>query len=219
MENPEEPGASLGRRERKKLETHQNIRRIALDLALEVGAENLTIEAITEAADVSQRTFFNYFSSKEDALISDASAAAEKLLPRIVNRPADESPLQVLRTVITESDLFSFLQADRERALARFRLVRENDSLMSRQLGQFDLLERSFAEAIAERLGLDPEQDLRPNLLAGVISSVLRVAMVHWTADGQKPLSDVISAAFDLLEQGLLTDPGTGTGTAKPKNL
>lgn len=207
-EGCEEP---LGRRERKKLETHQNIRRVALDIALEIGAENLTVEAITEAADVSQRTFFNYFSSKEDALTTDASAMAEKLVPRIVNRPAEESPLHVLRTALLDSDPFAFLHADRERTLARFRLIRKNAALMSRQLTQFAHLERTFAEAIAERLGLDPEQDLRPNLLAGITSSVLRVAMSHWTADGQKPLREVISSAFDLLEQGLLTNQGTGT--------
>lgn len=211
MGSTEELDASLSRRERKKLETHHNIRRVALDVALEIGVESLTVEAITEAADVSQRTFFNYFSSKEDALISDASAAAEKLRPRILNRPAHESPLQALRMAITESDPLSFLHADRDRALARFRLVRDNDALMSRQLRQFSLLERSLAEAIAERLQLDPDSDLRPNLLAGVVSSVLRVAMSQWTADGQKPLSDVIGTAFDLLEQGLLTNSETGT--------
>lgn len=207
-EGCEEP---LGRRERKKLETHQNIRRVALDIALEIGAENLTVEAITEAADVSQRTFFNYFSSKEDALTIDASAMAEKLAPLIVNRPAEESPLHALRTTLLDSDPSTFMHADRERTLERFRLIRENPALTSRQLTQFAHLERTFAEAIAERLGLDPEHDLRPNLLAGITSSVLRVAMSHWTADGQKPLREVIGSAFDLLEQGLLTNHGTET--------
>lgn len=66
-----------------------------------------------------------------------------------------------------------------------------------------------LADAIADRLGLAPEQDLRPTLLAGIANSILRVAVVHWSTDGQQALSDVISSAFDLLEQGLFTSLGT----------
>lgn len=59
MENLDSTSASLGRRERKKLETRRTIRQAALTLALEEGVDKLTVEAITEAADVSPRTFFN----------------------------------------------------------------------------------------------------------------------------------------------------------------
>src|SRR5699024_9663967 len=97
-----EPVAVAGRRERKKMATRRTIRVAALDLALERGLENLTVEAISEAADVSPRTFFNYFPSKEDALVTDAAGLGEALAPRIVDRPADESPLHALRAVVTE---------------------------------------------------------------------------------------------------------------------
>ena len=207
MKNLDDVSVPGSRRERKKLETRRTIRRAALDLAVARGIENLTVEAITEAADVSPRTFFNYFASKEDALVTDAAEAAAALRPRILARPAIESPLQVLRTVITENDPFSLMQANRERALARQRLVQENPSLMSRQLVQYSQLEQTFAEAIAERIGVDPDEDLRPMLLAGVAGSVLRVALRHWAAGGSVPLSELLDSAFDQLEQGLLTDP------------
>lgn len=82
----------IGRRERKKLETRRAISRAALDLALENGLDNLTVEAISEAADVSPRTFFNYFPSKEDALVTDAARIGDELRPLILERPAGESP-------------------------------------------------------------------------------------------------------------------------------
>ncbi|HLR93260.1 MAG TPA: TetR family transcriptional regulator [Jiangellaceae bacterium] len=199
---------SLGRREQKKLKTRRVLKDAALDLALEQGVESLTVEAISEAAEVAPRTFFNYFSCKEDALVSEAAEAAADLHRMIVERPSAEPPLRALRAVIGQSDAISVAHADRERFLARQRLVQEHPPLMSRQLAQYARVERTFADALAERLGVDPDQDRRPELLAALTVSVLRVAMRRWTTDGQQSLYQQIDAAFDLLERGELTEPG-----------
>ncbi|SLM92510.1 acyl-CoA-like ligand-binding transcription factor [Brevibacterium yomogidense] len=197
------PDISL--RERKKLETRRMIRRVALDLAMEHGLEELTVEAIAQAAEISPRTFFNYFSHKEDALVTDAAAAASALHPAIVARPAEESPLHAIRAVITEHDLFSLMNTDRDRTLARQKLVQQHPTLTSRQLGQHALMEQALRDAVAERLGTDPESDLRPALVAGVAGSVMRIAIQRWTASDDTKLSDLLVSAFDMLEQGLLS--------------
>ena len=197
------PDISL--RERKKLETRRTIRRVALDLATEHGLEELTVEAISQGADISPRTFFNYFSHKEDALVTDAAAAAKTLHSEIVARPADESPLHAIRAVITEHDLFSLMNTDRDRTLARQKLVQQHPTLTSRQLSQHALMERSLRDAVAERLDTDPEADLRPALVAGVAGAVLRIAIQRWTARNDTTLSDLLVTAFDMLEQGLLS--------------
>lgn len=203
--------AAVGLRERKKVETRRSIRRAALDLAIEHGLENLTVEAIAQAADISPRTFFNYFSHKEDALVTDADQAAVELRPDIVARPAEESPLHAIRAVMTTNDPFSLMNADRDRALARQKLVQDNPTLLVRQLGRYAVLEGAFAEAVAERLDVDPEADLRPALVASVAAAALRVAVRRWTVDGSVQLTELLIAAFDELEQGLLT-AGTDTG-------
>lgn len=200
------PPAAVGLRERKKLETRRTISRVALDLALENGLDNLTVEAISEAADVSPRTFFNYFPSKEDALVTDAARIGDELRPRIIRRPAGESPMQVLRAVFIENDPFALVHANRDRALARQRLVQDNPTLIARQWAQHSQLERTVAEALAERFGVDPDEDLRPALLAGIAGSAVRAALRRWAGGGTGPLQHLLETTFDLLEQGLLTD-------------
>lgn len=207
MENSDESWNVVSLRERKKLETRRNIRQVALDLALQSGMANLTVEAIAEAAEVSPRTFFNYFSCKEDALVTDTAATVAELRPLIVNRPLDETPLQSLQAVLTEADPLSLTKANRERALARQRLVQDNPALMSRQLAQYSTMERELTGVFADRFGVDRDDDLRPALVAAVAVGIIRVALRRWTAGGTESLSNVLRSVFDLVDEGALTTP------------
>lgn len=207
MESLNDPLNTVGLRERKKVETRRTIRQVALDLALDRGVETLTVEAIAEAAEVSPRTFFNYFSSKEEALVSDTAAVATRLRSLIVERPRDESPMQSLCAVITGSEPQELMWADRERSPARQRLVQENPTLMSQQLAQYAAMENELAAAFAERLGVDPVEDLWPALLAAVSVSSIRVAIRRWTAGGTASLWDVLRSVFELVDEGVLTAP------------
>lgn len=67
-----------GLRERKKRERGQALRRAAIDLALEKGYHNVTVEDICERCGVSRRTFFNYYSSKEEALLGRADTVFDE---------------------------------------------------------------------------------------------------------------------------------------------
>ena len=212
----EAPQTDTGLRARKKNDTRRAIRTAALDLAVEVGLDALTVDGIAARAQVSPRTFFNYFAHKEDALVMDSAAGARTLQPLIVDRPAEESPLHAIRAVITETDLFSVMNSDRERTLARQRLVAQHPVLLARQLSLNARMENLLAESVGTRMGVDPAKDPRPALIAGVAGAAMRVAINRWAADGTTLLSDRISAAFDLLENGLLTDGGAWDGTGGP---
>lgn len=197
----------LGRRERKKAETRRALRDAALARALDLGLENLTVTAVTDAVDIAPRTFFNYFACKEDALVTDGAQTAAELREQILARPDDETPLAALRAALTRTDSMLTAEAGREQSLARQRLIQEHPSLLARQLAQFAVMERAFAEALSERLGVDPDGDLRPEMLAAVAIGAFRVAVRHWSADGSHPLVTEIERAFDALDAGVLTDP------------
>ena len=94
---PGETRVSL--RERKKLATRRSLRRIALDLVAERGFAHVTVEDIAEAADVSPRTFFNYFPSKEAALFGADPERIAALGERLVPRMPGETALEALRVV------------------------------------------------------------------------------------------------------------------------
>jgi AcrR family transcriptional regulator len=187
---------AAGRRERKKRETRSHIRRAALDLALERGVDHVTVEEITERADVSVRTFFNYFDCKEDALLEDLSESAAQLAADVVARPSGESPWQALRAALQASELLHADHCARERVLARQRLVRDNPTLLPRQLAQYAAVEARLIEATAQRLGVDPDVDLRPALLAALALCAVRVAMQRWAADGSRTPSKLVADAF-----------------------
>ena len=79
-----------GRRERKKLATRHALSSAALQLAAERGLENVTIEDITDQADVSLRTFRNYFASKYEAICAIAADRARHIGASLLERPASE---------------------------------------------------------------------------------------------------------------------------------
>lgn len=204
--------ATLGRRERKKVETRRAIRDAALALALESGVEGLTVAQVSEAADVAPRTFFNYFSCKEDALVTDGADAGAQLREAIIARPDDEAPVDSLRAAVIESALVAGMQSGREQMLQRQRLIQSNPGLLARQLAQFAMVERGLAEGVAERAGLDPD-DLRPATLAALVMGIVRVAIRRWTTDDSQSPTDLIASGFDLLQQVVFSDGATAERT------
>jgi len=77
-------------RERKRIETRQRLADAALDLVLREGLDAVTVEQISDRAGVSRRTFFNYFDSKDDALlVTSGFELTEEMLAQHAVRYAD----------------------------------------------------------------------------------------------------------------------------------
>ena len=88
-----------GLRERKKLATRLALHEAALRLVAERGLDAVSVDDIADRADVSPRTFFNYFPSKVDAILGLDPEAPRQQADAFLDRPAGESPVQALRAV------------------------------------------------------------------------------------------------------------------------
>ncbi|MCW2902925.1 MAG: transcriptional regulator, TetR family, partial [Streptosporangiaceae bacterium] len=86
-----------GRRERKKRRTREALVEAAFELFREKGFEATTVEEIADAVDVSSRTFFRYFASKEDVALTFQEEQLAAVLAALAARPADEPVVTALR--------------------------------------------------------------------------------------------------------------------------
>ncbi|MDO3700090.1 TetR family transcriptional regulator [Micromonospora sp. C28SCA-DRY-2] len=190
-----------GRRDRKKRLTRDALTTAALRLVAEHGLENVTVEQISEAADVSARTFFNYFSSKDEALIGNPAADRELLLARLVATPPGVPALEAIRLALTET--VETMQADRELWRLRLAVIERNPALLTRLIAGNAEAERAIVETIADRLGVPPDHG-HPALVAAVAGAAFRTALLRWAAEADtRPLGDLVHEAFAAVAAGL----------------
>ena len=194
---------TIGLRERKKAQTRRALAAAAIRLSIERGSpDRVTVEEISEAADVSPRTFFNYFSSKEDAVLGVDPERRTELRAELELRPADEAPVEALRAALLSTA--EGIDENAELWAQRLQLVREHPTLSAGYVASFADFERGMVEAMAARLGLDPDADLYPALVVATALTIMRVTVKHWQAtDADTPLADLLDVAFDQLADGL----------------
>jgi AcrR family transcriptional regulator len=196
-------------RERKKLQTRAALADAALRLALEKGPDHVTVEEIAEAADVSVRTFFNYFPHKEHAILGRNPEHLERALDRMRTAPADESPLTTVWYVV--QDVLRDLESDGELS-RRGELIMSSPTLLYQlMMSSFDD-ERQLTAALSERMG-EPAGSIRPTLIVSAAGVACRVAMeLHKSASG-RPIAELVREGLQLLAEGI--DPAFGPSIEK----
>ena len=195
-----------GLRERKKLATRQALSAAAIRLALEQGFDNVRVEDIAEAAGVSPRTFNNYFSSREEAIIAARNAQVERMAEALLARPAEESLLEALGNAMTvepdhpaDHDFPVGHMHLREPAREVTRLFLCNPSLHAEFLRSSAHARSPMVAAIAERTGSEPD-DLLPQVVTSAALGALRAAMHKWLADeASPPFQNVLRDALNQL--------------------
>lgn len=176
-------------RARRRRETQREIHAAILRLAALHGFEQVTVDMISAEAGVSRRTFFNYFPSKEAALVFAPQSLPEAELADFLAAPGTE-PAQVLR------DLMRMLVRqmehnvpDRDSISQVFVLAQQHPGVSAALLASFDAFERAVAAAVARRLGQQPD-DETPTLLAAVALASMRTGMQRWSRLEQREGAD-----------------------------
>jgi AcrR family transcriptional regulator len=194
-----------GLRERKKARTRQALIDTGLDLFIRQGFEHTTIDEIVNACDVSRRTFFRYFASKEDLFIAESDDRRTAMIAFLDQRPAAEAPWRSVRGAIV--DLARTHLGDRRRRLARARLIAHTPTLRAASLEAQRRWQQALVEALARRAGPDADL-LELHLMAGAATAALHAALEVWTADkGRGDLSQLVEQAFDRLAYGFARPP------------
>lgn len=200
--------AEPGLRERKRLATRRAIQLAALRLVKARGLEAVTIDEISHAADVSPRTFFNYFTSKESALVGDGPMRpSDAEVEAFVDSPG--SLLEDLARMMTAA-AESALQ-DQEIIQLRKSLAGEYPQLIVMRMQTFREFEAVLTGIVARRLAReDPDLAAQPARLdsrAQLVTKVAVAAMHHaWTCwvaepDTADSIVDRMRASFRELAE------------------
>ena len=186
----------LGLRERKKQQTREKIARVALDLFAERGYDETTLSDIAEAADVSPRTIFAYYESKEDILFCEEGAFIDRLRRTLEERPPGTTTIDAFR------EFFASIEPPDEQARLRKKVVTATPALDMRMRAQHGKLEPMLVESIARDLGAGPD-DVRSLLIAASMTAAfMSVRDRLFAAEaGGEPISH--DQAFAILDQVL----------------
>jgi AcrR family transcriptional regulator len=193
----------IGRRERKKQATALAIETAALELVRDLGLDSTTVEAISERADVTSRTFFNYYASKEDAVLGNVKTAGPIFDPSDFQSGAGSAFDRVraaIRNSLTES-------GEAERTLLRREAMGRYSQLVAREHRRMTSAGEELL-SLLERLLRDEDPDADPTDLhvravtvVHVIGAAYNIAAHLWSEDtrGQETFAEHFDAAFGLI--------------------
>src|SRR6185503_17879640 len=179
--------------QRKRQLVRQEIARAAWLLFAERGYEDTTVAEIARAAGISRRSFFRYFSSKEDVVIGTSDALAEDVLAAFARRPAVETRL-----------------ADADESRAIISLLRESRTLRRALLERHARLEERLALLIAVRTGADMRRDPTPALLAFLARALMDTAFNVWYDQRPRDVGAMIEDLFRRLRSVVSAERASG---------
>lgn len=182
-----------GLRARKRRRTSAAIQRAALELALERGDLHPPVDAIAARADVSPRTFFNYFATRDEALVGEPMQFPDDADPTL-----GTDLLDMLETIARQ--VLGDRELDRDLILLRRDVMRQHPELFARRVVQSHEIEQQLIRLAERRATLDgtdrPHE--RGRIAALVAMGALRAGWMRWVdRAGGETLEDAVRATFD----------------------
>jgi AcrR family transcriptional regulator len=174
---------AFGLRERKKAATREALGAAALRLALERGPDRVRVNDIAEAAGVSPRTYNNYFSSREQAIVAAVTAErAAQVAAAITSRPPEVS----LADAVIDAVVGQYTEPDNHRHPAML-MITTTPALRACYIDTVATIEEPLADAIIERC---PAMDgLTAHVLAASVGAAVKLALRRWLQSTSAPSS------------------------------
>ena len=189
-------------RSRKRKFARTAIWETAIELFARKGFDETTIDDISKAAGISSRTFFRYFSSKNELMTETALGYAIALTEAISGCPREYSPSEVLRetvsTVARQAAAFPHAEAI-------LHIVMTSPSAREARMSRMPEVQRRVAEAYARRSG-QSEEDVMPGMLASLTFMIMDLALQAWYEDGRRNMSAKVDRVFEALGRVIRSD-------------
>ena len=194
---------ATGLRERKKAATRTAISQAVLQLALARGLDDVTADDIAAAADVSVRTFHNYFGSKEEALVSAWRSEFVVYVDALRDRPAGEPILVSLEHVM--GDIAASIASGPDATAAHVDLLWTSLAMAKYRSVLLDEAIRMVTDVVAQRTGTDVQTDVFPHLVTAAAISAIVTAFQFAPGDGpaEPDRERLVHECFALLRDGL----------------
>ncbi|MFD2415260.1 TetR family transcriptional regulator [Amycolatopsis pigmentata] len=189
-----------GARGRARRAMHAELTAVAMELFLEHGFEETTVEDICTAAEISRSTFFRYFPSKEDALFGQTADAGDTLAEALAARPSDEQLWTAMRRAF--DPLIAQLEAAGASARRLARLIGGQPALVARHREKHARWQESLRPEVARRLGTDPgdRSDPRADAVIATALGCFEAAQTAWAfSDQPPPLSALLDSAMGVI--------------------
>lgn len=197
------PGAAPATlRAAKKQHTRMALVRAARSLTRDHGLDTVTVEQICAAAEVSRRTFFNYFDAKEDAILGVGNTTIDPDSARIFTAGGPHGTLASDIVALVESSL-GYPSARCEDFKEALDFIGQEPRLMVRQIAWMEREHALLAGLVAERLGSEaPPAEVE--IVTLLVMSLIRASVVAWQhSDHQGQPSDHVSRAARILGAAL----------------
>jgi AcrR family transcriptional regulator len=187
-----------GLRQRKRERVRAQLIEAALDLFVDRGFSATTIEDIVARVDLSPRTFFRYFETKEDVVVAGPFQVAAGLRDFARRAPAADSPNVVARNAMRD---IARRRAAAPSGYRHLKLIVETPELAARMTAYRQTFTYELAEGLQHRIeGADPV--LHALAIASSASAALAASLEVWIREGgSRPLLDVLEAAFAFIDR------------------
>ncbi len=186
----------MGIREQKREETLRRITQCAMTLFARHGYEATTIDAIAAAAGISRRTFFHYFKSKDDILLSQQAGVGEQLIAALRAEPDAATPWQTLASAMRK--IAAGYPA--EELIAIDRMMMSIEAVQQRKQASYVRDEKLLLDALRDRWPNAADMSLRNAAMLAI--SLTRLSLDSWRSDGgTRPIVHYLDTAIAALAE------------------